>query len=212
MFDFLTKDIIQHLGYIFTFFALSIKDVLWLRVILATAQIILGVYQFITMRYDVVFWNFIFTCVNLYHILRIIQERKPVKIPEEIKDIYTKLFNKMTSREFLYFWNLGEFYIDKNKTVIKEGHKVENLYLVLHGSPVVSRESKKLAILSRGSFIAEMSLVTEEPATADVIFNQQVKCMLWNQEQLRHLKRSNPDFWIKLHDVLSSDLIQKMKA
>lgn len=212
MFNIFSTDIIQHLGYIFTFLALSIKDVLWLRIVLAMAQLTLGVYQFITVRYDVVFWNFIFTCVNLYHILRIIQERKPVKIPEEIKDIYTKLFNKMTSREFVYFWNLGELYIDQNKTIIKEGHKVENLYLVLEGSPVVSRESEKLAMLSRGNFIAEMSLVTEEPATADVIFNKKVKCMLWDQAQIRHLKKSNPDFWIKLHDVLSSDLIKKMKA
>jgi len=210
--DFITKDTIQHLGYIFTFLALSIKDVLWLRVILATAQITLGIYQYMTMRYDVVFWNFIFTCVNFYHIFRIIQERKPVKIPEEIMDIYTKLFNKMTSREFVYFWNLGDIYITQNKTVIKEGDRVENLFLVLQGNPIISRESKELATLSRGSFIAEMSLVTEEPATADVVFNQEVKCMLWNQEQIRHLKKSNPDFWIKLHDVLSSDLIQKMRA
>ena len=35
---------IQHLGYIFTFLALSVKDVLWLRIILATAQITLGIY------------------------------------------------------------------------------------------------------------------------------------------------------------------------
>ena len=46
---------IQHLGYIFTFLALSVKDVLWLRIILATAQITLGVYQFIEQRLDVVF-------------------------------------------------------------------------------------------------------------------------------------------------------------
>ena len=58
---------IQHLGYIFTFLALSVKDVLWLRIILATAQITLGVYQFIEQRLDVVFWNGVFTLVNLYH-------------------------------------------------------------------------------------------------------------------------------------------------
>ena len=78
------SNIIQHLGYIFTFLALSVKDVLWLRVILATAQIILGVYQFVEQRYDVVFWNAIFTFVNMYHIIRIINDRKPVEVPDEI--------------------------------------------------------------------------------------------------------------------------------
>ena len=59
------NNIIQHLGYIFTFLALSVKDVLWLRVILATAQIILGVYQFVEQRYDVVFWNAITLVLSL---------------------------------------------------------------------------------------------------------------------------------------------------
>ena len=92
------SNIIQHLGYIFTFSALSIKDVLWLRVILATAQIILGVYQFLVQRYDVVIWNTIFTIVNMYHIVRIINERKPVQIPDAIKDIYEKIFFNLTTK------------------------------------------------------------------------------------------------------------------
>ena len=57
---------IQHLGYIFTFLALSVKDVLWLRIILATAQITLGIYSFLEQRFDVLFWNGVFTSVNLY--------------------------------------------------------------------------------------------------------------------------------------------------
>ena len=78
MLSFISNSLIQHLGYIFTFLALSVKDVLWLRMILALAQILLGIYQFLEIRYDVVFWNTIFTFVNIYHIVRIINERKPI--------------------------------------------------------------------------------------------------------------------------------------
>ena len=56
---------LQHLGYIFTFLALTIKDVLWLRIILAIAQILLGIYQFFVGRMDIVIWNGIFTIVNI---------------------------------------------------------------------------------------------------------------------------------------------------
>ena len=69
MLSFISNSLIQHLGYIFTFLALSVKDVLWLRMILALAQILLGIYQFLEIRYDVVFWNTIFTFVNIYHII-----------------------------------------------------------------------------------------------------------------------------------------------
>ena len=80
------------MGYIFTFFALSVRDVLWLSIILAIAQIAMGVYQLVEVRYDIVFWNAIFTVVNIYYIARIIHDRKPVKTPNAIKDIYEKKY------------------------------------------------------------------------------------------------------------------------
>ena len=76
MFNLIDEIIIQHLGFIFTFLALSVKDMLRLRVILAIAQILAGVYQVMIGRYDVVIWNGVFTIVNVYHIIRIINERK----------------------------------------------------------------------------------------------------------------------------------------
>jgi len=212
MLDFFTKDAIQHLGYIFTFLALSIRDVLWLRMILALAQLILGSYQFMAMRYDIVFWNSIFTFVNVFHILRIINERKPVKIPAEIKDLYEKVFNNFTTKEFLYFWNLGYNYNKNNCVIIKEGECQENLFLLLSGRADVTRNSKDVATLKRGDFIAEISLLTEEPASADVYLDKNAKLIMWNQDQIRHFQSSNPAFWTKLHNVLTRDLIDKVKS
>ena len=194
MYSFISNSFIQHLGYIFTFLALSVKDVLWLRMILALAQILLGIYQFLEIRYDVVFWNTIFTFVNIYHIVRIINERKPVKIPKEIKDLYDKIFNNMTTKEFLYFWNLGSNYNKSDCVIIKEGECQENLFLLLSGSANVTRNKKSVATLKRGDFIAEISLLTEEPASADVYLDKNAKLIMWNQDQIRHFQSSNPTF------------------
>ena len=206
------SNIIQHLGYIFTFSALSIKDVLWLRVILATAQIILGVYQFLVQRYDVVIWNTIFTIVNMYHIVRIINERKPVQIPDAIKDIYEKIFFNLTTKEFMDYWNLGEPSIGNDSNIINEGEKQENLFLILEGRGVVTQSSNEIASLSRGDFIAEISFLTEEPASANVFLSNDVKYIKWSQEQIREFQTTNIGFWSKLHHVLSRDLIKKIKS
>ena len=63
MLEFLKDNYMQHLGYLFTFLALSIKDVLWLRIILALAQLLLGIYQLLENQLEIVFWNAIFTMV-----------------------------------------------------------------------------------------------------------------------------------------------------
>ena len=206
------NSVIQHLGYIFTFLALSVKDVLWLRVILATAQITLGIYQFIEQRYDVVFWNGVFTIVNLYHIIRIMNDRKPVLVPNEIKDIYENIFFNLTTKEFMDYWNLGEPSIGNDSNIINEGEKQENLFLILEGRGVVTQSSNEIASLSRGDFIAEISFLTEEPASANVFLSNDVKYIKWSQEQIREFQTTNIGFWSKLHHVLSRDLIKKIKS
>ena len=212
MLEFLKDNYIQHLGYLFTFLALSIKDVLWLRIMLALAQVLLGVYQLSENQLEIVFWNAIFTIVNIYHIIRIINDRKIVYIPKEIKDIYENIFNDFTTKEFMNFWNLGTYKISADSLLIKEGEKQKNLYLILSGDVSVKRHNEVLNKLGRGKFVAEMSLITNEPASADIYSVKEIKYISWNQGELRHLQDSNKDLWIKLHNILSKDLIEKIQT
>ena len=84
--------------------------------------------------------------------------------------------------------------------------------MILRGFAKVTRNEKILTMLSRGDFIAEMSFLTEEPASADVYLENNVKYIMWNQSELRHMQKSNLDFWGKLHNVLTRDLIKKIKS
>jgi len=203
---------IQHIGYTFTFLAISIKDVLWLRIVLAVAQILLGIYQWIEGRVDVVAWNSIFTVINCYHIYRIIDERKPIKVPDEIKDIYKNIFNNFTTKEFVNFWNLGEYRVANDSQIVEEGKKLDHLILILSGEAYVKKDEQLINTLDRGKFVGEMSLITNEPASADIVSDVEVKYIMWNQSQLKHFEKTNKDLWIKLHNILSKDLIDKIKV
>ena len=203
---------IQHLGYIFTFLAISIKDVLWLRIVLAIAQTLLGIYQWMENRIDVVVWNSIFTMINCYHIYRIKDERTPIKIPDEINDIYKNMFKNFTTKEFINFWNLGDYKIIKNSQIVFEGKKQEHLLLILSGEASVIKENKVINTLGRGKFVGEMSLITNEPASADIISKNEIKYIMWDQQMLKHFEQTNKDLWIKLHNILSKDLIDKIKV
>ena len=190
MFDLIKDSYIQHLGYLFTFLALSVKDMLRLRVILAIAQILLGIYQFSALRFDVVIWNTIFTVVNIYHIIRIVNERKIVFVPDEIKDIYNDIFNDFTTKEFMNFWNLGEYKKSSDALLVKEGEKQKHLYLILKGNAIVKRNENILNTLKRGKFIAEMSLITNEPASANIYSNNNMKYITWDQNELKHFQKN----------------------
>lgn len=161
--------LLLNLGYGLMFIALAIHEILWLRCTLTFAQVTLFIYNiFVSNNYNIAFWMCLFVIVNTIQIVRIINERRPRFIPEELIDLYDGIFSELTSKEFLYFWNMGTLKEVTDEYFIRSGQTQENLLLVLDGIACVEFDGKKIAILDRGSFIAEISFLTGEPASADV--------------------------------------------
>ena len=204
--------IILNLGYALTFIALAIREVLWLRVTLTAAQISLFTYHYYYAdNQSAAFWTAIFVIVNSYNIIKIILERRPKIIPDEIRDLYDGIFSNLTTLEFLYFWNMGTIRSVKDEFLIHSGEKQNNLLLVLSGTANVEVNGKPIANLDRGAFIAEISFLTGEPASADVHAIDELIFISWRSERLKNMQHENPAFWMKLQHALSEDLIKKVK-
>ncbi len=204
--------ILLNLGYLLTFSALAIRDVLWLRVMLISAQISLFIYNFIyATNYYASSWMILFVIINGYMVFKIFMERKIRIIPEEIRDLYNDIFKELSTSEFLYFWNMGTIKKYNNEYLIKSGEKQNSLLLILSGRASVKVKNETIANLHRGSFIAEISFLTNEPASADVMSRDEIICVLWKNDRLKSLKKENSQFWMKLQHALTEDLIKKVK-
>ena len=132
-------------------------------------------------------------------------------IPDEIRDLYEGIFSNLTTREFLYFWNMGTIRSVNDEFLIYSGEKQNNLLLVLSGTANVEVNGKPIAKLDRGAFIAEISFLTGEPASADVHAIDELIFISWRSERLKNMQHENPSFWMKLQHALSEDLIKKVK-
>jgi len=198
-------------GYLLMLIALAVRKILFLRIILISAQGLLITYNLISTNYVVLLWNCLFLAINLYQVIDLLRKRRPVSIPEEIQDIYDTTFADMSKREFIYFWQIGNRATYQEGLIVEEDYPQDKVMLVLEGTAAVKQKGTKIAELTRGSFVAEMSFLSGEPASADVECETPVKTMNWNQEKLRHLKSLNFELWIKLQHVLSRDLVGKVK-
>ncbi len=205
-------DIIIHLAYLITFVALSIKDVLFLRIVLSVACFLQVIYQLgFNNNPDIAVWNTLFLITNLIQVVKLIKERAPVKIPDDIADIYRTKFSDMTHREFLYFWSLGKQKDVTDSALIKEGEYQKSLFLILSGNAAVSRDGRVIATLHRPEFVGEISFITREPASANVDAKSRLYYIEWDQEELRRVKATNASFWTKLNQCLGEDLARKIK-
>jgi CRP-like cAMP-binding protein len=202
-----------HFGYLLQLFALLARDVLWLRGILVAAQSVLACYAYLRgpefLPY--VFWNALFVLINLYWVVRLLRERAAVELPDELKELHQKHFAALAPAEFLRLWRDGQRKAATDTQLVREGTRPDALFFLLSGSAAVRSNGRLVAQLSAGHFVAEMSLLTGEKTTADVVATGPVEYMAWPAERLLRLRARNPMLWSKIQSVLGHDLVEKIR-
>ena len=201
-----------NLGYILMLLAMLVRDILWLRAILISAQLSLFSYGLLMENYTVAFWNFLFFLINGVQVARLARERRPIDLPAEIADLYENIFSTMRRREFLNLWHMGSIKDADNEQLIVAGRNQKKLFLILSGKIRVEKNGALITKLGRGSFLAEMSFLTENPATADAFADGKVRYIFWEQQKLNDLQKINAELFIKLQNILGKDLSEKVKA
>jgi CRP-like cAMP-binding protein len=104
-----------------------------------------------------------------------------------------------------------------NKIVVKDGYlcrrnQVQSeLLLILDGSVAVKKNGVRLAELSRGNFVAEMSFMTGEPATADVQCIDSVALVSWSQAKIHNLNHINDALLMKIQVIMGKAMSKKIE-
>ncbi len=203
--------IILNVSYILIAIALLVRDILLLRAMITISEGLIIGWALTAGNHVIAGWNVLFLLINLVQIVRLIIERMPVKLPEELEDIYTNVFNELKEREFLYFWNTGKTISVADEFLCKENMHQDELMLILDGRVSVRKKGHEIAKLTRGSFVAEMSFLTGEPASADVVNEENARCIVWSKDKLKHLEQLNPALLMKLQVTLGKDLTHKLQ-
>ncbi len=78
-------------------------------------------------------------------------------------------------------------------TIVNEGTMGVGFYMILDGKAEVRKGSKVLATLSKGQFFGEMSLIDEQPRSADVVAVQPTKCWAITSWAFSALVKTHPE-------------------
>jgi CRP-like cAMP-binding protein len=204
--------VLLNLGYLLNFLALTVKDVLWLRSVLLPAQLSFLAWGVSVGNVAPVVWNIVFLSINTVQIARIVRERRPIELPADLADLHEKVFHAMRRREFLLFWETGTVSQVVDAPLVREGETLEALYFIVSGTARVVKDGRTLATLSRGSFAGELSFLSREPASADVVADGTIEVNSWNQRKLRRLDKIDPELYVKIQEILGRDVTGKIRA
>jgi len=198
-------------GYLLILFALTVRDILRLRGLFIVAHIAFVSYALVSNNRSMAVWNILFMAINVVHVVRILRDRKPIALPDGLKDIHKDIFSVMSPKEFFNFWQMGKVTKVNDEIVVYAGERLKQVFLILDGAVSVVQNGNVIARLSRGSFIGEMSFLTGDLASATVSAKGLVSYIAWEHEKLGNIREVNPSFFVMIQAAFGKDLIHKIK-
>jgi len=104
-------DLLVHLSNVLMLVAYSVRDMLWLRWF-AVAAALTNIPYFLLQHnilWPPIIWALVFTAINLYQIIRIYLERRPVVLSADEQKLYEMGFRSLRPREFVSLVLAGEW-------------------------------------------------------------------------------------------------------
>jgi CRP-like cAMP-binding protein len=91
-----------------------------------------------------------------------------------------------------------EEWFGEGQRILRQGFSGGNFYLILDGEAAVRVDGEDLAKLSRGDFFGEVSILLDEPPTADVVALRPLRCLVLGGPQVRPFLVEHPDVMFRV--------------
>ena len=192
-----------------------LTSMLWLRVlaIIAAASTFPYFYLQPEPLWLAMFWQSCFLGVNLVNLIILLYSMRAVSFDDDEQLAYEIKFSRLKPYEARPIFGAAEQRtIAAGKYLLKERMHNETLFLVLEGECRVVRDEAELARLGPGQFIGELSVLSDEPVSADVIAVSDTRLMTWDRERLLPLFRRQALYESYFHSLFSADVASKLRA
>ena len=136
---------------------------------------------------------------------------KSAQFDEDEQELFETLFPELSPFEFLQLLNAGSWItIRSRERFISARQENFKLGLIWRGQAKVLKENEVAAHLKKGTFIREISFLTGEKPTADVLLESGSLVLVWDHEKLRQWISKNSDAAISFQRLMTSNLAAKI--
>ena len=203
---------LANLTYVISY---SVRDVLWLRVFAVIGGIILIPYYYLqpTPLMVSLYWGLGFIALNLFWVVRLLLERRPVKLSEEEQRLYQLVFRTLTPREMLQLLKLAKWEDkDTGETLEKEGEAHDRLSVIVSGRAAIHSRGRQVSEVGAGNFIGKFTFMTDEIAPVTATAVEPIRRVSWHKEELKKFLKDKAELLSALELILGLDLRAQLKA
>jgi len=139
--------------------------------------------------------------------------RSIVSLQPGWREIYRLHFSTLLPFEFRRLLRLSDVLVVEQaepRLIVSAGSPFQALYFVIDGQAALVVDGQRASTrLGCGDWIAEFSMLTGQPASADVLA-QSLKVIRWNADSIRRLQQSMPAVFEKVNALIARNLCDKL--
>ena len=118
------------------------------------------------------------------------------------------LFARLSRKELEQVAALAdEIDFPAGKTIIREGERGREFFVLLDGGADVIRGGQRIAHLAKGDFVGEIAVIARIPRTATVKTTDPTRALVVTDQALRGLLRRMPDMQLKVLQAVAERLV-----
>jgi CRP-like cAMP-binding protein len=192
-----------------------VRDILWLRILTVVAAACLIPYFYFRPEslMTPIYWNLVFTALNIYWVCRLLLERRPVKLSADEQRLCDLVFRTMTPREMIRLLKLATWeHAKAGECFVERGRPQDRLMVIYSGKACAEVDGRDVTELQPGQFIGSISYVTEETAPANVVALEPTRYVSWRKSQLKDFMNKNLELHSALKSTLAIDLTRWLQA
>lgn len=208
-------DVLIHAANVLYLLAFTVRDILWLRILTVVAAVCLIPYFYFRPEplMTPIYWNLVFTALNIYWICRLLLERLPVKLSADERRLCELVFRTMTPREMIKLLKLATWEnAETGDCFVERSKPLDRLIVIYSGKACVEVDGRIVAELQPGRFIGSISYVTEETSPVNVVAIEPMRYVYWPKSKLKDFMSKNAELHSALKSTLAIDLTRWLQA
>lgn len=195
----------------------SFKDQIYLRGMIVLAASLELYYDFYAHSSEPLWPSIIFTFplifVNAYYFIKLYKERRNLSLDEIEEAIYKRSFSKINKVIFKRLIKLAEkIEVEPNHVIIEENKATNCFHLIVDGIASISLKGNHITYVKDGTFLGEMSYLTESLPSATVRSESPITLLTWNKHILEKAIEKDEELDNAIKITLSEDLVSKIKS
>ena len=213
--DFLTdKTVIFFIANSLYVISYMLTSMFWLRVLAIIAAVSTFPYFYFQLEplWSAIFWQSCFLAVNLANLIILLFSMRQPSFDDFESLAYQHKFTDLKPREAATIFKLSQHMsLAEGEPLLNDGERNECLYLIVRGACRILKNGNEITVLEAGEFVGELSFISGDVVSADVISDGPTDLMAWERAALEPLFKRQGLYKSYVHSLCSADIAHKLR-